>query len=147
MRLRLLSDRRRPLGGAVLLAAAALLLVGGASGAGDPGDAAGWESLLGDRPGAQLGGRWIVVLGKPSLASRVADAGGVATEQQEREWTAAARKAQREVLARLAFRGAPIEPFPVGVWEERRQQAVMIRAALVAAALLLGLFLAWRWFG
>ena len=72
--------------------------------------AAGWESLLGDRPSAQLGGRWIVVLAKPSLATRVAAAGGVATEEQERAWTAAARRAQRDVLARLAFRGAPIEP-------------------------------------
>ena len=67
------------------------------------GSAAGWESLLGDRPSAQLGGRWIVVLAKPSLATRVAAAGGVATEEQERAWTAAARAAQREVLARLAF--------------------------------------------
>ena len=43
-------------------------------------------------PSAQLGGRWIVVLAKPSLASRVAAAGGVATEEQERAWTAAARR-------------------------------------------------------
>ena len=91
--------------------AAALLLVAGASGAEQPtADAAGWESLLGERPSAQLGGRWIVVLAKPSLATRVAAAGGVATEEQERAWTAAARDAQNEVIARLAFRGAPIEP-------------------------------------
>lgn len=45
------------------------------------------------------------------------------------------------------MRGAPIEPFPVAVREERRQQGLMIRAALVAAAVLLGLFLAWRWYG
>ena len=94
-----------------VLAIAALLLVAGASGADQPeGSAAGWESLLGDRPSAQLGGRWIVVLAKPSLATRVAAAGGVATEEQERAWTAAARAAQREVLTRLAFKGAPIEP-------------------------------------
>ena len=97
--------------GLALLAAVALLLVAGASGADQPeGSAAGWESLLGDRPSAQLGGRWVVVLAKPSLASRVTAAGGVATEEQERAWTAAARAAQREVLARLAFKGAPIEP-------------------------------------
>ena len=94
-----------------VLVVAALLLVAGASGADQPeGTAAGWESLLGDRPSAQLGGRWIVVLAKPSLASRVAAAGGIATEEQERAWTAAARAAQREVLTRLAFKGAPIEP-------------------------------------
>ena len=55
--------------------------------------AAGWESLLGDRPAPQLGGRWIVVLGTPSLATRVAAAGGTASEEQERAWTAAARRA------------------------------------------------------
>ena len=70
----------------------------------------GWESLLGDRPAAQLGGRWIVVLAKPSLATKVAAAGGTATEAQERGWTAAARSAQNDVLARLAFHGAPVEP-------------------------------------
>src|SRR6478736_3487110 len=97
--------------GLAVLAAVALLLVAGASGADQPeGSAAGWESLLGDRPSAQLGGRWVVVLAKPSLASRVTAAGGVATEEQERAWTAAARAAQREVLNRLAFKGAPIEP-------------------------------------
>ena len=93
---------------------AALLLAGGGSSAAVDGDpetgAAGWQSLLGDRPSPQLGGRWIVVLTKPSLATRVAAAGGVATEQQERAWTATARRAQRSVLARLRFRGAPIEP-------------------------------------
>ena len=105
------SARRIHVAGVAVLVVAALLLVAGASGADQPeGTAAGWESLLGDRPSAQLGGRWIVVLAKPSLASRVAAAGGIATEEQERAWTAAARAAQREVLTRLAFKGAPIEP-------------------------------------
>lgn len=112
MRMRRLPERARARAvGAALLVAGALLLVAGASGAEQPAaGAAGWESLLGDRPSAQLGGRWIVVLAKPSLATRVAAADGVATEEQERAWTAAARKAQRDVIARLAFRGAPIEP-------------------------------------
>jgi minor extracellular serine protease Vpr len=104
-------DSRRRVAGLVLLAAVSLLLVAGASGADQPPSAAaGWESLLGDRPSAQLGNRWVVVLAKPSLASHVALAGGVATEEQERSWTAQARRDQRDVLARLAFRGAPIEP-------------------------------------
>ena len=82
-----------------------------ASGADEPStSAAGWESLLGDRPTAQLGNRWVVVLAKPSLASHVLAAGGHATEERERGWTVQARRAQRDVLARLAFRGAPIEP-------------------------------------
>lgn len=98
--------------GAALLAASALLVAGGASGAADgPAlGAAGWQSLLGDRPAARLGGRWVVVLAKPALATRVARAGGAATEEEERAWTAAARRAQRTVIARLASRGAPIEP-------------------------------------
>jgi protein phosphatase len=45
------------------------------------------------------------------------------------------------------MRGAPIEPFPVAIREERRQRSIMIRAALLAAAALLVLFLAWRWYG
>ena len=95
------------------LAVAAALLVSGAAGAEEPSTvtgAAGWQGLLGDRPSPQLGGRWIVVLEKRSLADRVRAAGGAATEQQERAWTKAARKAQADVIARLAFRGAPIEP-------------------------------------
>ena len=98
--------------GVAALLVVMLLAVGGASSAAEQptSGAAGWESLLGDRPSAQLGGRWIVVLAKPSLATRVRAAGGVATEEQERAWTAAARSAQRNVIARLAFRGAPIEP-------------------------------------
>jgi subtilisin family serine protease len=98
--------------GAASLAVAALLLTGGSSGAANEpaSGAAGWQSLLGDRPSPQLGGRWIVVLSKPSLATRVVGAGGVATEEQERAWTAGARSAQRAVIGRLAFRGATIEP-------------------------------------
>ena len=98
-----------PARGAALLAT--VLLVSGRAAptsrrAGPP----GWESLLGDRPSAQLGGRWIVMLAKPSLATRVAAAGGLATEEQERELDGQARRDQRDVIARLAFRGAPIEP-------------------------------------
>ena len=91
---------------------AALLVAGGAASAGDDPavGAAGWQSLLGVRPSPQLGGRWVVVLTLPSLADQVATGGGTATEEQERGWTAVARAAQRKVIARLASRGAPIEP-------------------------------------
>ena len=103
--------RLRPEVVAALAVAFALLLVAGAGGAAEPTTgAAGWESLLGDRPTAQLGNRWVVVLAKPSLASHVLAVGGHATEERERGWTAQARRDQRDVLARLAFRGAPIEP-------------------------------------
>jgi subtilisin family serine protease len=104
--------RRTATVAAASFALAALVVVGGASSAGDEpsSGAAGWQSLLGARPSAQLGGRWVVVLAEASLATRVAQAGGVATEEQERAWTATARHAQRAVLTRLASRGAPIEP-------------------------------------
>lgn len=97
---------------AAVLAVTLTLLGGGAAAATDEPatGAAGWESLLGGRPTPQLGGRWIVVLDRPSLASRVAAAGGVATEEQERGWTRTARQAQQEVLTGLALKGAPIEP-------------------------------------
>jgi hypothetical protein len=48
------------------------------------------------------------------------------------------------------MRGSPIEPFPVAITEQReqrQQQALMIRAGLVAAAVLLGLVLVWRFWG
>ena len=93
--------------------AAAVLLLAGSAGAAEqpqPTGAAGWQSLLGDRPEPQLGGRWIVVLRVPSLATYVEAAGGAATEEQQRAWSAAATRRQREVIGRLAFHGAPIEP-------------------------------------
>ena len=74
------------------------------------GDAEGWQGLLGSRPVPELGGRWIVVLSARSLADRVRAAGGVAGEMEMKAWTATARRAQERVLARLAFRGAPIQP-------------------------------------
>jgi hypothetical protein len=103
----------RPLLLPVVLALGAVLLSGGAAGADTPAaatGAAGWQGLLGERPAPQLGGRWVVVLEKRSLADRVRAAGGAATEEQERAWTKAARKAQADVIARLAFRGAPVDP-------------------------------------
>lgn len=45
------------------------------------------------------------------------------------------------------IRGTPVEPFPVVPLEQRekrQQQTAMLRAGLVAAAVLLGLFLLWR---
>ena len=96
---------------AALVLAVVALAVGGAEGAADdPGGAAGWQGLLGSRPLPQLGSRWIVVLKAPSLAERVRRAGGGATEQQMRAWTAAAREVQRKAILRLAFHGAPIDP-------------------------------------
>jgi hypothetical protein len=72
--------------------------------------AAGWQGLLGTRPAPLLGERQVVILKAASLADRVRRAGGVASERQMRAWTAIARRKQEEVLVRLAFAGAPIEP-------------------------------------
>jgi subtilisin family serine protease len=72
--------------------------------------AAGWQGLLGLRPVPQLGDREIVVLRLESLADRVHDAGGVATEVQERTWTRDAERAQQRVLRRLGAVGVPVEP-------------------------------------
>jgi subtilisin family serine protease len=95
---------------AALLAVCAVA-VGGATGATDGGSSAeGWQGLLGSRPLPELGGRWIVVLRAPSLAVRVQRAGGRATELQMRAWTAAAKKAQRRAIGRMAARGTPVIP-------------------------------------
>ncbi len=71
--------------------------------------AAAWQGILGSRAPAQLAGRWIVVLDRRSVADRVARAGG-GDGAQMRLWAARARREQEAVLARLAFRGAPVQP-------------------------------------
>jgi minor extracellular serine protease Vpr len=71
-----------------------------------PSTAADWHGLAGSaRPQVSVGQRVIVVLKAPSLAQRVARAGGTATDAHERQWTAAAVAAQKQVLATLASHG------------------------------------------
>jgi subtilisin family serine protease len=71
--------------------------------------AAAWHGLAGSaRPQVSVGQRMIVVLKAPSLAQRVARAGGRATDAHERQWTAAAVAAQKQVLATLAAHGVPV---------------------------------------
>jgi minor extracellular serine protease Vpr len=103
---------RRELTAAALVAAALVLLPSTSVGAEADEDtgAAGWQGLLGSRPVPELGGRWIVVLKKRSVADRLRDAGGVATEEQQRAWTASATNAQETMLARLASSGMPVNP-------------------------------------
>jgi Subtilase family/Peptidase inhibitor I9 len=55
-----------------------------------------------------VGQRVIVVLKAPSLAQRVAAAGGRATDAQERQWTAAAVAAEQQVLTTLAAHGVQV---------------------------------------
>ena len=57
-----------------------------------------------------LGDRVIVVLRTPSLAGRVAAAGGPVSAARERAWTQDALAAQRRLLARLALRGVVLRP-------------------------------------
>src|SRR5213596_3402463 len=71
--------------------------------------AAAWRGLAGSaRPQVDVGQRQIVVLKAPSLAQRVARAGGHATDSQERQWTTAALAAQQQVLAKLAQHGVQV---------------------------------------
>ena len=55
-----------------------------------------------------VGQRVIVVLKAPSLAQRVAAAGGRATDAQERQWTSAAVAAEQQVLTTLAAHGVQV---------------------------------------
>ena len=100
---------------AILLAAAAAFVSRGGDARAEQvvtqqAGAAGWQGLLGGRTAARLGARQIVVLRAPSVAEHVRRVGGRATEAQMRGWASAAGAAQRVVLSRLAFRGAPVEP-------------------------------------
>ncbi len=111
----------RPAGSAKLVRLAALLaLVGGAlwfalsfsgSSAGDSESGGDWAGLAGSaRSEISVGERVLVVLNAPSLASRVAASGRLASDEEERVWEAEAASRQRAIIARLAVSGAAIEP-------------------------------------
>src|SRR5215217_1698733 len=73
--------------------------------------AAGWRGLVGGpRPQAAAGQRVVVVLKHPSLAQRLARAGGVATEVQERAWTSGALASQAQLIASLSTLGVFVRP-------------------------------------
>jgi subtilisin family serine protease len=98
------------LGPLVLVGAGALLLLVGAGGTSPrartvSAPASAWRGLVGQRPPVAVGQRVIVVLKAPSLAERVAQAGGRASDSEERTWTAGAIAAQRQVLATLGTYG------------------------------------------
>ena len=79
-------------------ATAVLLATGGQSAGRTPSpltSAAGWRGLVGSRPHVALGNRVIVVLKTPSLAQRVAAAGGIVGTVKERAWTNATLAAQK----------------------------------------------------
>ena len=74
-------------------------------------EAVSWRGLVGGlHRQVPLGQRMIVVLNAPSLADKVAAAGGVATDDQERQWNAAAAAAQEQLLFELVARGLRASP-------------------------------------
>ena len=101
--------------GALALAATLLSVASGAGGASHEADratvASAWRGLVGTpRQQVAVGQRVIVVLNSPSLADRVAAAGGTASEAQQRQWTAAALAADNLLIARLAQEGVRDPP-------------------------------------
>ena len=76
-----------------------------------PSQAESWEGLVGGRRApVALGQRMIVVMRAPSLAQRLQRAGGAASDDQERRWTAQALSAQQDVLLQLDTKGIFIRP-------------------------------------
>jgi hypothetical protein len=110
MRLRRFPEARR-LVPALIIALAAMLLVAGFGFSRTKerslvSAASSWRGLVGGaRSPVELGQRMIVVLRAPSLAQRVAQNGGYATDRQERQWTAAALAAQKQLLVELGTHG------------------------------------------
>jgi hypothetical protein len=102
------------------LAFVALLLTGavgfglslrGSSGGSQSGAATDWAGLAGSpRSSVSVGERVIVVLRAQSLADHVKAAGGLASDVEERDWSAEAVSEQKTIIAKLALRGAAIEP-------------------------------------
>ena len=98
----------------VVAAAAAVVSVAVATEVGAPKtrvERASWSGLVGGpRPEVSVGQRMIVVLRTPSLADRVARAGGRAGEADHHRWHAAAQAAQQQLIARLGAAGLRLRP-------------------------------------
>jgi subtilisin family serine protease len=98
----------------VAVAATAVLLATSGKGAGQAApqatSAAGWRGLVGSRPRVALGERVIVVLKTPSLAQRVAAAGGIVDTSRERTWTNNVLSNEKLLITRLALQGVIVHP-------------------------------------
>jgi hypothetical protein len=97
----------------VALAAAAVSVAAATGGGSEDGrdEPVSWRGLVGGpRPEVPVGQRMIVVLRTPSLARRVAAAGGRASEANQRRWHTAAQAAQRQLIARLSVAGLQLRP-------------------------------------
>src|SRR5262245_51744864 len=99
---------------AVAVVAVVLVPAGGRGAAAPPRTsvgAAAWSGLVGSpRAPVETGQRVLVVLSAFSLADRVARAGGLASDADERRWTAAALAAQGQFISNLAREGILIRP-------------------------------------
>ena len=99
-----------------LIVAAVIAASPGGGGAAEPPasaarGAAGWSGLVGGpRTPVAIGSRVLVVLAAFSLADRIERAGGLATDRDERRWTAAALAAQQQFISNLAIKGVQIKP-------------------------------------
>src|SRR5438067_766671 len=70
-----------------------------------------WKGVAGSqRPRVAVGQRVVVLLTAPSLADRLGNVGGLATDEQERRWTATALAAQKLLISRLAAQGVAVQP-------------------------------------
>ncbi|HEV2712292.1 MAG TPA: S8 family serine peptidase, partial [Gaiellaceae bacterium] len=94
--------------------AASVIVVAVATEVGEPKTTAvraSWRGLVGGpRAEVPVGQRTIVVLRTPSLATRVAAAGGRATEADHVRWQAAAQAAQQQLIAQLGAAGLRLRP-------------------------------------
>jgi subtilisin family serine protease len=90
---------------------AVLIAAGGHSESSPAQPEARWQGLAGGlRPRVAVGQRVIVVLKAPSVADRVANAGGLATSEDERKWRQSALAAQKLLIARLRVQGVIAQP-------------------------------------
>ena len=111
-----LSPSRLALLGLLALIAIAATVVSVAAATGGGGrkpavEPTSWSGLVGGpRPEVAVGQRMIVVLRTPSLADRVARAGGLASEAQHIRWNAAALAAQQQLIAQLGAAGLRLRP-------------------------------------
>jgi hypothetical protein len=98
----------------VALAVTLILVASGGgsdSRAADDGAAVSWAGLAGSaRPRVAIGQRMIVLLRTPSVADRVAAAGGRAADADQRRWTAQARSVEQLVLSKLGVQGLSVTP-------------------------------------
>ena len=94
-----------------VVVALVLVAAGGRSDAGVSEEAVSWAGLAGSpRPRVAIGQRMVVLLRTPSLAERVAAAGGRAADADQRRWVAQVRAAEQLVLSKLGVQGLPVTP-------------------------------------